>query len=142
MAEKNNKMLSKNQYLLQPHVPQVRNDAPSNSSSNNYRNETTSDNVNDMTLQQTVNNNFLMENSEHNNNVAVINENDERYFEIFKTPLRFGTNNNTETIAQIGSTANLPCMIHNLGEGVVSEWSINISTLQKLFHFRSPRACS
>lgn len=120
MGEKNSKMLHKNQYLLLPHIPS--NDARSdfvdvskNGSVNNLRNDS-NENV---TLQQTVNSNFLMENSD-NNNFAVINENDESYFEIFKTPLRFATNNNTEITAQIGSTAHLPCIIHNLGEGVVS----------------------
>lgn len=126
MAEKNNKMLHKNQYLLLPHVPSSRNDTSFNINNSNYfntkNNNETSDNVNeDLSLHHTLNNNnFLMENSEHNN-VAVISENEERYFEIFKTPLRFGTNNNTEITAQIGSTAHLPCIIHNLGEGVVSK---------------------
>ncbi|XP_070491160.1 uncharacterized protein [Chironomus tepperi] len=117
VADKNSKMLRKNQYLLLPHVPNRNGDKidASNSSSNN--NETSD--TNDMNLQQIVNHNFLMETSE-NNNLASVNENDENYFEIFKTPMRFGTDNHTEVIAQVGTTAHLPCTIHNIGEGVVS----------------------
>lgn len=52
--------------------------------------------------------------------VNQISEMDDNFFEIFKTPMKFGTENNTEVTAQIGTTAHLPCMIHNIGEGVVS----------------------
>jgi hypothetical protein len=135
VGEKNSKMLHKNQYLLLPHIPShdARSDlvdVSKNGSVNNLRNDS-NENV---TLQQTVNSNFLMENSDNynNNNFAVINENDESYFEIFKTPLRFATNNNTEITAQIGSTAHLPCIIHNLGEGVVSK--LHISAVLVLIH--------
>ena len=78
-------MIRKNQYLLFPHVPNRNGDKvdASNSSSNN--NETSD--TNDMNLQHIVNHNFLMETSE-NNNLASVNENDENYFEIFKTPMR------------------------------------------------------
>lgn len=122
MAEKNSKMLHKNQYLLLPHIPS--NDARSdlaemskNGSVNNFRNDTNENVI----VQQTINSNFLMENGGGvDNNLAMMNENDESYFEIFKTPLRFSTSNNSEITAQIGSTAHLPCTIHNLGEGVVS----------------------
>ncbi|CAG9801356.1 unnamed protein product [Chironomus riparius] len=117
VGDKNSKMIRKNQYLLLPHVPNRNGDKvdASNSSSNN--NETSD--TNDMNLQHIVNHNFLMETSE-NNNLASVNENDENYFEIFKTPMRFGTENHTEVIAQVGTTAHLPCTIHNIGEGVVS----------------------
>jgi hypothetical protein len=112
-------MLRKNQYLLLPHVPSR---SDNTSSSNTMAINETSD-MSDVSLQHTVNNNFLMENSEHSN-LAVINENDENYFEIFKMPMRFGTENNTEVTTQIGTTAHLPCTIHNIGEGVVSYISI------------------
>jgi hypothetical protein len=118
-------MLRKNQYLLLPHVPNRNGDNvdASNSSSNN--NETSD--TNDMNLQHIVNHNFLMETSE-NNNLASVNENDENYFEIFKTPMRFGTENHTEVIAQVGTTAHLPCTIHNIGEGVVSNYEYYFSS--------------
>lgn len=119
-------MLRKNQYLLLPHVPNRNGDnvdASNNSSisiSSSSNNNETSDMTNDMNLQHIVNHNFLMETSENNlNHLAVINENDENYFEIFKTPMRFGTENHTEVTAQVGTTAHLPCTIHNIGEGVV-----------------------
>ncbi|KAG5677324.1 hypothetical protein PVAND_007092 [Polypedilum vanderplanki] len=110
-------MLRRNQYLLSPLVPNRsdKTDATNGTSSN--VNET--GDASDTNLQHIVNHNFLMETGEQNN-FAVINENDENYFEIFKTPMRFGTENHTEVIAQIGTTAHLPCTIHNIGEGVVS----------------------
>lgn len=120
MPDKSNKMLHKNQYLLLPHVPSRDNTKtdPSNSTANNNETSETSDLSVD--TQNTVNHNFLMENHNNENHIAMINENDENYFEIFKTPMKFGTENNTEVTAQIGTTAHLPCTIHNVGEGVVS----------------------
>lgn len=113
-------MLHKNQYLLLPHVPSRDNNKidPSNGTSSNNETSETSDLSVD--AQSTVNHNFLMENHNNENHIAMINENDENYFEIFKTPMKFGTENNTEVTAQIGTTAHLPCTIHNVGEGVVS----------------------
>lgn len=113
-------MLHKNQYLLLPHVPSRDNIKidPSNSTANNNETSETSDLSVD--AQNTVNHNFLMESHNNENHIAMINENDENYFEIFKTPMKFGTENNTEVTAQIGTTAHLPCTIHNVGEGVVS----------------------
>ncbi|KAJ8683882.1 hypothetical protein QAD02_019674 [Eretmocerus hayati] len=35
-------------------------------------------------------------------------------------PMNFGTDNSTLVRAQIGSTAHLPCVVHNIGEGVVT----------------------
>lgn len=132
LADKNNKMLRKNQYLLLPHVPNRSDkiDASNSSSSSGSSNNNETSDTSDMNLHQIVNHNFLMENSEHNN-LAVINENDENYFEIFKTPMRFGTENNTEVTSQIGTTAHLPCTIHSVGEGVVSNYgSMNIFNFQ------------
>lgn len=113
-------MLHKNQYLLLPHIPSRDNNKidPSNSTANNNETSETSDLSID--AQNTVNHNFLMENHNNENHIAMINENDENYFEIFKTPMKFSTENNTEVTAQIGTTAHLPCTIHNVGEGVVS----------------------
>jgi hypothetical protein len=113
-------MLHKNQYLLLPHIPSRDNKIdPSNSTTNNNETSETSDLSLD--AQNTVNHNFLMENHNNENHIAMMNENDENYFEIFKTPMKFGTENNTEVTAQIGTTAHLPCTIHNVGEGVVSK---------------------
>ena len=114
-------MLRKNQYLLLPHVPSRDNSKVDTSNitanSNNESNETSDLNLD---AQGTVNQNFLMETHNNERHIAMINENDENYFEIFKTPMKFGTENNTEVTAQIGTTAHLPCTIHNVGEGVVS----------------------
>jgi hypothetical protein len=121
MPGNSNKMLHKNQYLLLPHVPSRENNKidSSNSTANN-NNETSETSDLSVDTQSTVNHNFLMENHNNENHIAMINENDENYFEIFKTPMKFGTENNTEVTAQIGTTAHLPCTIHNVGEGVVS----------------------
>ncbi|XP_077270990.1 lachesin isoform X3 [Temnothorax americanus] len=35
-------------------------------------------------------------------------------------PMTFGTENSTSVLAQSGSTALMPCVVHNLGEGTVS----------------------
>lgn len=35
-------------------------------------------------------------------------------------PPQFATENSTLVTAQIGSTALLPCLVHNIGDGVVS----------------------
>ncbi|XP_011505651.1 PREDICTED: lachesin [Ceratosolen solmsi marchali] len=35
-------------------------------------------------------------------------------------PMSFGTENSTEIHAQSGSTAHLPCVVHNIGEGMVT----------------------
>lgn len=132
-GEINNKMLGKNQYLLLPHIPSSRDNnridssnnitATSNETSSPSSSETIMDTA---TQSSSLNQNFLME-GEHQeqleNQIAIIDENDESYFQIFNQPLRFSTENNTEVIAQVGTTAHLPCMIHNIGEGVVSwQW--------------------
>lgn len=36
------------------------------------------------------------------------------------TPMYFGTVNSTVVATQIGATAHLPCIIHHIGDGVVS----------------------
>lgn len=44
--------------------------------------------------------------------------------DIFGTPEKhFGTENNTVVTSQTGSTALLPCVIRNIGDGIVSETS-------------------
>lgn len=119
-SEKNNKMMRKNQYLLLPHIP-VRDNSKIDPSNNTLSNNETSE-MSDLNIdpQNIVNQNFLMETHNNENHIAMINENDENYFEIFKAPMKFGTENNTEMTAQIGTTAHLPCTIHSIGEGVVS----------------------
>lgn len=119
-SENRNKMSRKNQYLLLPHVP-VRERGKSNPSNSTFNSNETSESS-DLSVdpQNIVNQNFLMESHNNENHIAMMNENDENYFEIFKAPMKFGTENNTEVTAQIGTTAHLPCTIHSIGEGVVS----------------------
>jgi hypothetical protein len=119
-GEINNKMLRKNQYLLLPHVPSSRdNNRVDSNVTTSLNNDSLSNQelVTDSTTQSTLNQNFLMDGEQQVNQIS---EMDENFFEIFKTPMKFGTENNTEVTAQIGTTAHLPCMIHNIGEGVVS----------------------
>lgn len=106
-------MLHKNQFLLLPHAT-LRDSSKIESAHSTAESEPSIDS------QNIVNHNFLMELHNSENHVAIINENDENYFEIFRTPLKFGTQNGTEVTVQIGTTAHLPCTIHNIGEGVVS----------------------
>lgn len=61
-----------------------------------------------------------MEGEQQENQNTIIDDNDEEFFQIFKQPMKFGTENNSVVTAQVGTTAHLPCMIHNIGEGVVS----------------------
>ena len=37
-------------------------------------------------------------------------------------PMTFGTENSTVISAQSGSTAMLPCVVHNIGDGMVSSY--------------------
>jgi hypothetical protein len=137
LPEKSNKMLRKNQYLLLPHVPSRESGNSNNTTStaaaaNNETSETS-----DLSggAHNTQNHDFLMENHNNENHIAMINENDENYFEIFKTPMKFSTENNTEVTAQIGTTAHLPCTIHNVGEGVVSCSVLNVNCEMMRFAF-------
>lgn len=119
-SEKSNKMLRKNQFLLSPHVP-IRDSSKTESSNSTVNgNETSEPSDLKADTPSIVNQNFLMENHNSDHHIAMMNENDENYFEIFRAPMKFGTENNTEVTAQIGTTAHLPCTIHSIGEGVVS----------------------
>lgn len=40
---------------------------------------------------------------------------------IFNEPMHFGTENSTVVTTQIGATAHIPCTVHHIGDGVVSE---------------------
>ena len=40
--------------------------------------------------------------------------------DFYKEPMQFGTANSTTITTQIGANAHLPCIIHHIGEGVVS----------------------
>lgn len=113
-------MLQNNQYLLMPHVPSRDNSKIDSSNSTVNSNETSEISELSVDPHGSVNHNFLMETRNNEHHIAIINDNDENYFEIFKTPMKFGTENNSEVTAQIGTTAHLPCTIHNVGEGVVS----------------------
>ena len=129
-------MLRKNQFLLLPHIP-VREHGKINPSNNTlHSNETSETSDISVDSQNIVNQNFLMESHNNENHIAMINENDENYFEIFKAPMKFGTDNNTEVTAQIGTTAHLPCTIHRIGEGVVSR-SCNLTFADARFAFFS-----
>lgn len=129
--------MRKNQYLLMPHVPSRDSSKvdSSNSSNTNSSNETSEQSDLSVDSQSIVNHNFLMES--HNN------ENDENYFEIFKKQMKFGTENNTEVTAQIGTTAHLPCTIHSIGEGVVSPDFNLISSANEANEWpaKKPQAC-
>ena len=103
-----------------PHVPSRDNSKIDSTNSSQSSNETSETSDLSVDSQNIVNHNFLMESHNNENHIATLNENDENYFEIFKTPMKFGTENNTEVTAQIGTTAHLPCTIHSIGEGVVS----------------------
>lgn len=113
-------MLHKNQFLLSPHVPTRDSSKTGPSNSTASANGTSEPSDLSVDSQSIVNSNFLMENHNDDSHIAMMNENDENYFEIFRTPMKFGTENNTEVTAQIGTTAHLPCTIHSIGEGVVS----------------------
>lgn len=43
--------------------------------------------------------------------------------ELYKEPMYFGTENSSTITTQIGANAHLPCIIHHIGEGVVSIFS-------------------
>jgi len=129
-------VLRKNQYLLMPHEPNRDNlkiessNSTSVSGSDDGKGDASGLSASEMNLANNNNNNnnnhdnimnhnFLMENP-NNENIAILNENDENYFELFRTPMKFGTENNSEVTVQIGAAAHLPCTIHSIGEGVVS----------------------
>lgn len=112
-------MPRKNQYLLLPHVTVLDNNKLDSSNSSVTNNETSEINNLSSDAQNTINHDFLMESSHIENDILKINENNENYFEIFQTPMKFGTENNSKVTVQIGTTAHLPCTIHNVGEGVV-----------------------
>lgn len=146
-----NKMLHKNQFLLSPHVPARDSSKTGPSNSTVSANGTSESSDLSVDSQSIVNSNFLMESHNDENHIAMMNENDENYFEIFRTPMKFGTENNTEVTAQIGTTAHLPCTIHSIGEGVVSTNHFSVvcatcaaqkciclsDTWKTLFHFNS-----
>lgn len=113
-------MLRKNQFLLLPHVPNRDSSKADPSSSTVNGSETSEQSDLSVDSQNIMNQNFLMETHNNEDRIAMMNENDDNYFEIFRAPMKFGTVNNTEVTAQIGTTAHLPCTIHSIGEGVVS----------------------
>lgn len=39
---------------------------------------------------------------------------------LFKEPMYFGTENSTTITTQVGANAHLPCVVHHIGDGVVS----------------------
>lgn len=60
--------------------------------------------------------------SSSKSNVLSISESvDESLLDLYNTPMYFGTENSTVVTVQAGAVAHLPCTIHHIGEGVVSE---------------------
>lgn len=55
---------------------------------------------------------------------------------VFGTPMYFGTENSTVVTTQIGATAHVPCTVHHIGEGVVSQPHIVLIFYQKWIHHR------
>lgn len=54
------------------------------------------------------------------NDMSVSDSVDENLLELYNTPMYFGTENSTVVTVQAGAVAHLPCTIHHIGEGVVS----------------------
>lgn len=120
-------MMRKNVFLLTPNLPTS---ADSNAV---LQTSTMLDNSSDDKQQLIPNYQIDHHNSATsdniNHNLVMIGDNDENYFELFRTPMRFGTENHTVITTQIGATAHIPCTIHHIGEGVVSafwEFPINL----------------
>lgn len=54
--------------------------------------------------------------------------------ELYKEPMYFGTENSTTITTQIGASAHLPCIIHHIGEGVVSTKYIQNMLIYRISH--------
>lgn len=54
---------------------------------------------------------------------------------LYKSRMRFGTGNSTTVTSQVGASAHLPCTVHNIGEGVVSEYCYNFVIQRFLLTF-------
>lgn len=126
--------MRKNVYLLTPNLPTS---ADSNAV---LQTSTMLDNSSDDKQHQNyqIDNHQTSATSDNiNHNLVMIGDNDENYFELFRTPMRFGTENHTVITTQIGATAHIPCTIHHIGEGVVSafwEFPINLFALHNCGH--------
>ena len=112
-------MTNKQFYLLSPQMTGV----ASENAKMEMANSTTSStghivDSSEFKEQQTVNQNLY--DNQNIDNIALINTDDENYFELFRTPMKFGTENSTIVTTQIGAIAHIPCTIHHIGEGVVS----------------------
>lgn len=111
-------MTNKQFYLLSPHITGV----ASENTKMDFVNSTSSTvsivDSSEFKEQQTVNQNLF--DNQNIDNIALINTDDENYFELFRIPMKFGTKNSTIVTTQIGAIAHIPCTIHHIGEGVVS----------------------
>lgn len=54
--------------------------------------------------------------------------------ELYRTPMSFGTENLTMITTQVGATAYLPCLVHFIGESVVSQEMLIIDKVILLFN--------
>lgn len=139
-------MTNKLFYLLSPHIAGV---ASENAKIEMTNSTASSSAVNiidssEFKEQQTVNQNLY--DNQNIDNIALRNTDDENYFELFRTPMKFGTENSTIVTTQIGAIAHIPCTIHHIGEGVVStinnvhyciEFHTHILTRKLLCHAES-----
>lgn len=57
-----------------------------------------------------------------NKDMSVSESVDENLLELYNMPMFFGTENSTTVTVQAGAVAHLPCTIHHIGEGVVSQF--------------------
>lgn len=118
LTNKNGKLTNKLFYLLSPHIAGV---ASENAKMEMVNSTSSPGNIvesSEFKEQQTVNQNLY--DNQNIDNIALINTDDENYFELFRTPMKFGTENSTIVTTQIGAIAHIPCTIHHIGEGVVS----------------------
>ena len=110
--------MRKNVYLLTPNLPTSSNSHAILQTSTMLGNNSDDEHQQNQNYQLDNQNSATSDNINHN--LVMIGDNDENYFELFRTPMRFGTENHTTITTQIGATAHIPCTIHHIGEGVVS----------------------
>ena len=118
LTNKNGKLTNKQFYLLSPHITGVANENVKMELANSTSSTNSIVDSSEFKEQQTVNKNLY--DNQNIDNIALINTDDENYFELFRTPMKFGTENSTIVTTQIGAIAHIPCTIHHIGEGVVS----------------------
>ncbi|CAO1303561.1 unnamed protein product [Diamesa tonsa] len=118
LTNENGMMTNKLFYLLSPHIAGVVSENVKLEMTNSTSSTVNIVDSSEFKEQQTVNQNLY--DNQNIDNIALINTDDENYFELFRTPMKFGTENSTIVTTQIGAIAHIPCTIHHIGEGVVS----------------------